>query len=66
MTEKRPLDEDGCYKDARGEHRYLAPKEICKFCRGRGCYPTESHPYDKYCDCPAGTLRYEFDMEIRS
>ena len=44
-------------------HRFMGPADSCDQCFGRGYYPVEDEPTDKYCDCPCGKERMRIERD---
>lgn len=42
-------------------HKWMGPIDACQVCCGRGWYPDEESPLEKYCDCPCGVERRRVD-----
>lgn len=42
-------------------HRWMGPPGCCEKCGGRGWYPDEESPRERYCDCPCGNERRRVD-----
>ncbi len=49
------------YPNRNAMHCWMGPVGCCDFCWGRGYYPVEDEPTDKYCDCPCGAERRRVD-----
>lgn len=57
------VSDAGIYPDRNCMHRNMGPPELFPCCYGRGKYPVEDHPTDRYCDCAAGDERRRTDSE---